>query len=49
MTISDYPIDITNIIIEPTNTATTFLIYGETVSNKKSRGVVVSLDFSKLH
>lgn len=49
MVISQTPIDVSNIIIEPSNTAMNFLIYGETVSNGKNRGVAVNLDFSSLH
>lgn len=43
---AEYPIEVTNIIIEPTNTATNFVLYGEDMDGQ---GVVVALDFSSLH
>ena len=44
--ISDTPFEITNIIIEPTNTAQSFLVYGIA---DNTRGLVVGIDFSSLH
>ena len=44
--ISETPFEITNIIIEPTNTAISFVIYGD-LNNGES--VVVGVDFSSLH
>lgn len=43
---TDSPIEISNIIIEPSNTGTSFVVYGE---NEFGAGVVVGLDFSSLH
>jgi len=52
--ISKTPIQVTNIIIEPTNTAEHFIIYGRTASTSKDKdkvpkGVVISVDFASLH
>ena len=52
--VSSTPIHITNIVIEPTNTAVHFIVYGRTATSAKerfrdSKGVVISLDFSSLH
>jgi len=43
-------IEIENIIIEPTNTGTNFVIYGNRKGEtKKSKGYLVGIDFSSLH
>eukprot|EP01017_Pseudomicrothorax_dubius_P026780 TRINITY_DN3020_c0_g1_i4.p1 TRINITY_DN3020_c0_g1~~TRINITY_DN3020_c0_g1_i4.p1 ORF type:complete len:750 (-),score=167.04 TRINITY_DN3020_c0_g1_i4:24-2273(-) len=42
-------IEVTNIMIEPSNVGQKFVLYGETTLNKKRKGVVVALDFSTLH
>lgn len=49
--ISEKPIHVENIIIEPTNTAEKFIIYGTTSAEdgKKTKGIVIALDFSTLH
>ena len=44
--ISEDPFEITNIIIEPSNTETAFIVYGEST---KGKGVIVSLDFEAFH
>lgn len=54
MQISETPVQITNIIIEPTNTAQKFILYGRTKTNikgnvTKQQGVLIYLDFSSLH
>jgi hypothetical protein len=41
----DYPIEVENIVIEPTATSQRFLVYGE----KDGKGVVVAVDFSTFH
>lgn len=43
---TDTPVEVTNIIIETSNTGTSFILYGETESGN---GVVVGFDFSTLH
>ena len=43
---TDSPIEINNIIIEPTNTGSSFIVYG---NSEMGSGVVVGLDFSSLH
>jgi Sortilin, neurotensin receptor 3,/Sortilin, neurotensin receptor 3, C-terminal len=58
--ISDSPIDITNIIIEPFSISQQFVVYGQIVEDKKgdddstaapaaTRGIVFTLDFKNLH
>lgn len=50
--VSKTPIQITNIIIEPTNTGVHFIVYGRTSSKnntKEPKGVVISVDFDSLH
>ena len=52
--ISSKPIQVSNIIIEPSNTAEHFVIYGRTTSSsdgnyKESKGIIVSVDFTSLH
>lgn len=39
-------VNVNNIIIEPTNTATSFVLYGE---NDFGKGILISLDFASLH
>jgi len=46
--ISDVPIEINNIITEPSNTAEKFLIYGR-ASDQTSRGVIIAADFTPVH
>ena len=48
---SETPVEITNIITEPSNTATRFIIYGSTfiASSKVEQGVVVTVDFGSIH
>lgn len=48
LVISDDKIEVTNIIIEPSNTAEHFILYGRT-TGQKQRGVVISVDFASLH
>ena len=53
MQISDLPMDITNIIIEPNSISQQFVVYG-TISNQNpnatsSNGVMVTIDFAGLH
>ena len=43
---TDTPVEVTNIIIETSNTGTSFVLYGET---ETGNGVVVGFDFSTLH
>ena len=43
---TDNPIEIDNIIIEPTNTGVSFILYGEA---NNGAGVVVGFDFTSLH
>jgi len=45
--ISDEPIEVTNIITEPSNTAEKFIVYGRTKSHHP-KGVVISLNFEPL-
>ena len=51
LTISDTPIDVTNIIIEPESISQQFVVYGQ--YNKEAalqqQGVVVTVDFKDLH
>lgn len=55
--VSDTPLEITNIIIEPSNTAQKFILYGRTTTTtsdskgviKARKGVLVGIDFSSLH
>ena len=52
--ISNSPIQISNIIIEPSNTGEHFVIYGRTTSGakesvKEPKGAVITLDFTTLH
>lgn len=52
--VSETPIHVTNIIIEPTNTAVHFVLYGRTSAsskdkNKEPKGVIISIDFASLH
>ena len=52
--ISQTAVQISNIIIEPTNTAEKFILYGRTTASKKSgvtepKGIMVSIDFTSLH
>jgi|ETNmetMinimDraft_14_1059893.scaffolds.fasta_scaffold96669_1 O-succinylbenzoate synthase len=46
------PVEVENIIIEPSNTGQRFVLYGQMI-NKKKKGdkfaVLVNLDFSSLH
>jgi len=44
--ISETPFELTNIIIEPTNTAQSFVVHGVA---DNGRGIVVGIDFSSLH
>jgi len=46
--ISDVPIEVENIIIEPTNTAEKFIIYGR-AKGDTSGGVVIAADFTPRH
>ncbi len=48
---SEDKIEVTNIIIEPSNTSQKFIIYGETTlkSGQKKQGVLISIDFSSVH
>ena len=48
------PVQVTNIIIEPSNTGEHFILYGRTASSAKSafsapKGIVLTLDFTTLH
>lgn len=43
---TENPIEVNNIIIEPSNTGTSFVVYGEA---NDGTGVVVGIDFSSLH
>lgn len=43
--ISDEPIEIENIVIEPAATSQKFILYG----SKQEQGVIVALDFSSMH
>ena len=55
--ISETPIEISNIIIEPSNTAQKFLVYGRTTTTtsdskgviKTRKGILIGVDFSSLH
>ena len=50
--ISQVPLDITNIIIEPESITQQFVVYGsfqDANTPGKTRGVIVTLDFSQLH
>jgi hypothetical protein len=44
--LAEKEININNVIIEPTNAATSFIVYGE---DKDSNGVVIAIDFDDLH
>jgi len=46
--ISDEPIEVTNIITEPSNTAEKFIVYGRS-TGKTPKGVVLSIDFVPIH
>lgn len=47
---STRPVEVENIIIEPTATSQRFLVYGaRTEQNGKRSGVVISIDFSEMH
>jgi hypothetical protein len=45
---SDKPVEVRNIITEPSNTAEKFVIYGRT-SEAKPRGFIAAVDFGPLH
>lgn len=55
--VSDTPIEVENIIIEPSNTAQKFVLYGRTTSAttdtkgvvRSRKGVLIGIDFSSLH
>eukprot|EP00331_Platyophrya_macrostoma_P012271 CAMPEP_0176421916 /NCGR_PEP_ID=MMETSP0127-20121128/9447_1 /TAXON_ID=938130 /ORGANISM="Platyophrya macrostoma, Strain WH" /LENGTH=888 /DNA_ID=CAMNT_0017802715 /DNA_START=25 /DNA_END=2691 /DNA_ORIENTATION=+ len=55
--VSETPIEITNIITEPSNTAQKFILYGRTAANtqdskgvvKARKGVLIGIDFSSMH
>ena len=50
MDISDDPIDITNIIIEPQSISQQFVVYGTHFSaDSGTKGVSITLDFKDLH
>jgi hypothetical protein len=52
LTISEDPVEITNIITEPSNKAEKFIIYGRSVgksSKSTSKGVVIAIDFMNVH
>ena len=46
--ISDEPVEITNIITEPSNIAEKFVVYGRSIG-KTPKGIVASIDFLPLH
>ena len=46
--ISDEPVEVTNIITEPSNTAEKFVVYGRS-TGKSPKGIVASIDFIPLH
>ena len=48
MKISDIPIEVQNIIIEPSNTAEKFIIYGR-LADGSGKGIVIAIDFTPLH
>jgi hypothetical protein len=48
LTISEEPVEIRNIIIEPSNTAEKFIIYGRTTESPR-KGFMAAIDFSPLH
>jgi len=49
-TFTDKPVEVVNIIIEPTATSQNFVLYGARwLDNGKVEGVVVHLDFAELH
>jgi hypothetical protein len=50
--ISDDPVQITNIVTEPSNKAEKFIIYGRFIgksSKSSSKGVVIAIDFMNVH
>ena len=52
--ISEDPLDITNIIIEPNSISQQFVVYGTLYdkdgnNTKSSKGIIVTIDFSSLH
>mmetsp|Transcript_11552 Transcript_11552/g.15062 ORF Transcript_11552/g.15062 Transcript_11552/m.15062 type:complete len:887 (+) Transcript_11552:98-2758(+) len=48
--VSKTPIQVENVIIEPTSKSTRFLVYGRDASKMgTNRGIIVSVDFSSLH
>ena len=51
MEISDRPIDVTNIIIEPYSISQQFVVYGTYQEEGEGdvKGVMVTLDFKDLH
>jgi hypothetical protein len=51
MEISQSPIDVTNIIIEPNSISQEFVVYGSYYDQETAEpvGVVVTLDFKDLH
>jgi Sortilin, neurotensin receptor 3, C-terminal len=46
--ISDEPVEIRNIIIEPSNTAEKFIVYGRTTDSPR-KGFMAAIDFTPLH
>ena len=47
--ISSFKLQVKNIIIEPSSTSQNFIIYGEALRKGEKKGVIIGLDFSKLH
>eukprot|EP00828_Plagiopyla_frontata_P032533 TRINITY_DN4239_c0_g1_i2.p1 TRINITY_DN4239_c0_g1~~TRINITY_DN4239_c0_g1_i2.p1 ORF type:complete len:572 (+),score=98.89 TRINITY_DN4239_c0_g1_i2:58-1773(+) len=47
--ISKIPVEIENIIIEPTNTATNFIAYGQQENGTSIKGVILGIDFTFMH